>query len=109
LTHGFETPAYAYTGLAVDYLPLEDAAHKCLEDALRDLRARLPGSAALFMRGTPWQQILLASEETSADLIVMGTHGRTGLSHALIGSVAEKVVRLSPVPVLTVREPSPTK
>jgi nucleotide-binding universal stress UspA family protein len=57
-----------------------------------------------FKRGAAWRQILLASEETGADLVVMGTHGRQGLSHALIGSVAEKVVRLSPVPVLTVRE-----
>jgi nucleotide-binding universal stress UspA family protein len=41
-----------------------------------------------------------------ADLVVMGTHGRRGLSHALIGSVAEKTVRMSPVPVLTVHAPS---
>jgi nucleotide-binding universal stress UspA family protein len=46
-----------------------------------------------------------ASEE-SADMIVMGTHGHTGLTHALLGSTAEKVVRLSKCPVLTVRTPS---
>jgi nucleotide-binding universal stress UspA family protein len=43
-----------------------------------------------------------AAKEHKADLIVMGTHGRRGLSRAFLGSVAEKVVRLSPVPVLTV-------
>jgi nucleotide-binding universal stress UspA family protein len=43
------------------------------------------------------------AEERGADLIVMGTHGRTGLQHVLLGSVAEKVVRLAPCPVLTVR------
>lgn len=113
LMHGFEVPSYAYVGLGatiVDYLPpIEDAACKCLEAALRDLKAKSPSAAALFRRGAPWQQILLASDEIGADLIVMGTHGRQGLSRALIGSVAEKVVRLSRVPVLTVREPSPTK
>jgi nucleotide-binding universal stress UspA family protein len=113
LVHGFEVPGYAYAGLGtttVDFLvPMEDAAHECLEDALVVLKTKLPGSVALFKTGGPWQQILLASEETGADLVVMGTHGRQGLSHALIGSVAERVVRLSPVPVLTVREPRLTK
>ena len=42
-----------------------------------------------------------------ADLIVMGTHGRTGLSHALLGSVAERVVRTAPCPVMTVRDTTP--
>jgi nucleotide-binding universal stress UspA family protein len=78
-------------------------------DALRDLKAKLPSSVAVFRKGFAWQQTLLACEEAGSDLIVMGTHGRQGLSHALIGSVAEKVVRLSPVPVLTVREPRPPK
>jgi nucleotide-binding universal stress UspA family protein len=47
--------------------------------------------------------ILEGAAASKSDLIVMGTHGRRGLSHALLGSVAERVVRLSPVPVLTVR------
>jgi nucleotide-binding universal stress UspA family protein len=113
LMHGFEVPIYAYSGLGtttVDYfVPIEEAARKCLEDALRNLNTRLQGSVALFKRGVPWEQILLASEETQADLVVMGTHGRQGLSRALIGSIAEKIVRLSPVPVLTVRESGPAK
>jgi nucleotide-binding universal stress UspA family protein len=113
LLHSFEVPAYAYVGLGtttVDYLVLmEESARKGLEDALRDLKAKLPSSVALFKKGAPWQQTLLACEETRADLIVMGTHGRQGLSHALIGSVTEKVVRLSPIPVLTVREPRAMK
>jgi nucleotide-binding universal stress UspA family protein len=113
LVHGFEIPVYAYVGLGttiVDYLvPIEDAARRCLEDSLRELRAKLPTAEALFKQGAAWQQILNASQEIDADLIVMGTHGRQGLGHALIGSVAEKVVRLSPVPVLTVREQRPTE
>ena len=51
----------------------------------------------------PYEQILSTAKARGVDLIVMGTHGRTGLSRALVGSVAERVVRLSPVPVLTVR------
>jgi nucleotide-binding universal stress UspA family protein len=48
-------------------------------------------------------KIIEAAQEKAADLIVMATHGRTGLSHALMGSVAEKVVRHAPCPVLTIR------
>lgn len=53
--------------------------------------------------GSPFAQILAYAKEHDIDLIVMGTHGRSGLSHALIGSLAEKVVRKAPCPVLTVR------
>ncbi len=53
--------------------------------------------------GRPHREILAYSEEQNIDLIVMGTHGRTGLGRYLLGSVTEKVVRLSEVPVLTVR------
>ncbi len=53
--------------------------------------------------GTPHREILAYTEENPMDLIVMGTHGRTGLHRYLLGSVTEKVVRLSDVPVLTVR------
>ena len=56
--------------------------------------------------GSPAETIVRVARELAADLIVMGTHGRTGLRHALLGSVAEKVVRLAPCPVLTVRETS---
>jgi nucleotide-binding universal stress UspA family protein len=53
--------------------------------------------------GDPVDEIVRFAEEERADMIVMATHGRTGLSHALMGSVAEKVVRRSTVPVLTVK------
>jgi nucleotide-binding universal stress UspA family protein len=59
---------------------------------------------ALF--GNPVEKILEAVDSYGVDLIVMGTHGRTGINLALIGSVAEKVVRHSPVPVTTVKVPS---
>jgi nucleotide-binding universal stress UspA family protein len=53
--------------------------------------------------GNPADAIVRVAEERNVDLIVMGTRGRTGLQHVLLGSVAEKVVRLAPCPVLTVR------
>jgi nucleotide-binding universal stress UspA family protein len=53
--------------------------------------------------GTPFVEIVRYARDNDMDLIVMGTHGRTGLIHALMGSVAEKVVRKAPCPVLTVR------
>ena len=48
--------------------------------------------------------IIRACEEINADLIVMGTHGRRGVSRALLGSVAESIVRTAPCPVLTIRK-----
>jgi nucleotide-binding universal stress UspA family protein len=57
--------------------------------------------------GNTFLEILQAARDTGCDLIVLGTHGRTGLAHLLLGSVAEKVVRKSPVPVLTVRPEQP--
>ncbi|HEY2388911.1 MAG TPA: universal stress protein [Candidatus Binatia bacterium] len=54
--------------------------------------------------GSPFEQIVERAAERCADLIVMGTHGRTGVKHAFLGSVAERTVRLARCPVLTVRD-----
>lgn len=62
------------------------------------------GDAVKAVReGTPFVEIVQYAGQNDVDLIVMGTHGRSGLSHLLLGSVAEKVVRKAPCPVLTVR------
>jgi nucleotide-binding universal stress UspA family protein len=53
--------------------------------------------------GIAWDQIASAARELGADLILLATHGRTGLAHALLGSTAERVVRHAPCPVLTLR------
>ncbi len=53
--------------------------------------------------GEPASEIVAAAEDGSYDAIVVGTHGRTGLAHVLLGSVAERVVRRAPMPVVTVR------
>jgi nucleotide-binding universal stress UspA family protein len=59
----------------------------------------------IFKEGEPFVEIIQRAKKDSVDLIVMGTHGRTGLDHVLFGSTAEKVVRKSPSPVLTIRLP----
>ena len=80
------------------------------ENAEKEMRefvasARVPASVALTQHlesGEPASAILAAATRRGADLIVVSTHGRRGIRHFLMGSVAEEVVRLSPVPVLTV-------
>jgi len=54
-------------------------------------------------RGFAYEEIMRFVDEEEIDLIVMATHGRTGLPHIIMGSVAERVVRHSPVPVLTIK------
>jgi universal stress protein A len=79
------------------------------ETHLQDIAARLGKdgvSATWFVRvGNPVEEINRMVGEEKIDLIAMGTHGRTGLQHLLVGSVAERVVRTATCPVLTVRHP----
>lgn len=65
--------------------------------------------AVLFKEGNPSVEIVRCAQEIKADLIVLGTRGRKGLSHVLLGSVAERVARHGPCPVLIVREKSEQK
>jgi nucleotide-binding universal stress UspA family protein len=106
LIHVCELPVSAYAMYAQGlYFPmdsLEAAAAKALESATARLRERYPLADSLLRSGTAVEQLLAARDEIHADLIVMGTHGRRGVSRMLLGSVAEKTVRLSKVPVLTV-------
>jgi nucleotide-binding universal stress UspA family protein len=59
----------------------------------------------VVLEGMPFEEIVRFARDKDVDLIVMGTHGHKGLAHLLLGSVAEKVVRYAPCPVLTVRHP----
>lgn len=63
--------------------------------------------ATLLLRGLPVTQILHQAQEAGVDLIVMGSRGRTGLSNLLIGSRAQRVVQLSPIPVMVVKADPP--
>jgi universal stress protein A len=78
------------------------------EAALTQLQDLIPEAGrstwdVVLAVGHPADAVVRVAQERGVDLIVMGTHGRTGLQHVLLGSVAEKVVRLAPCPVLTVR------
>jgi nucleotide-binding universal stress UspA family protein len=109
LLHVWEIPIYPYMDFMLNSTLIsrvEDAAVKRLADALEEIRKTLPSAESKLKTGLPWQGIMEAVEELKPDLVVMGTHGRHGISHAILGSVAEKVVRLSRVPVLTVHAPS---
>ncbi|HEX8438477.1 universal stress protein [Archangium sp.] len=66
----------------------------------------VPHSQQMLESGEPALVIAKVAAEGKYDLVIMGTHGRTGLSHMMVGSVAEKVVRLAPCPVLTYRTPA---
>ncbi len=73
----------------------------------RALELGAPAVEVVVAEGPPFAEIVRTAAEQGHDLIVMGTHGRTGLAHALLGSVAEKVVRKAPCAVLTVRDTAP--
>jgi len=83
-----------------DPIPLlREQAQKCMAD----LKTLVPDAQTIILEGSPRPAIVEAVLELDCQIIVMGTHGRSGLAHLLLGSVAEYVVRNSKVPVLTVR------
>jgi nucleotide-binding universal stress UspA family protein len=85
---------------------LEAAGRKHLEALLDDEdRALLKAKPVLKTSTHPAMTIVQYAKESGADLILIGTHGRGGVAHLLMGSVAERVVRLAPCPVLTVHHP----
>jgi len=109
LLHVIEMPAYPVDG----YVPPSQA-KTLLEDLDRNARLELANSlleaegvnievTRHVVLGKPYRTIVHMAAQEKVDLIVMATHGRTGLSHLVMGSVAERVVRLAPCPVLTFR------
>jgi len=97
---GFYLPHISYDVIEND---MENAAIKNLETfGEKNLKGKVDFEIHT-KRGVPYDEIIKSAEEFKADIIVMGTHGATGLDHLMFGSNAEKVVRRSPVPVLTVR------
>ena len=94
-------------GPAIDVEPIAVAMEAELEKLREKTQARAPHVDSVFRRGTPYEVVLEVAKALGCDLIVVGTHGRRGLSRAILGSVAERVVRLSSIPVLTVHPGTP--
>jgi nucleotide-binding universal stress UspA family protein len=96
-----------YVGSYPDFQrSLEESARKQLDALLTDEdRTDLGAIAVLRTSGSPALTIVNYARDVNADLIIMGTHGRGAMAHLLMGSVAERVVRTAPCPVLTVKHP----
>jgi len=104
-----ETPLYGESVLNMPKVQsIYDAQRKWSEQALEarveELRRRGIKASWRVQVGVPFEEIVRIAGDEHADMIVMGTHGRTGLNRALLGSVAERVIRLASCPVLTVRQ-----
>jgi universal stress protein A len=104
-----EVPLYAEGVLNIENArKIREGARKWVENALEDWvgKARAEGlnARAVALSGVAHEEIVQLARDERADLVVIGTHGRGGINRALLGSVADRVVRLAPCPVLTVRE-----
>jgi nucleotide-binding universal stress UspA family protein len=97
------TSAYYMTGPSEQFIEqVRQEGRRSLEAFARKHLEGVPVKTA-FLEGRPFVEIIRYARENQVDLIVISTHGRTGLKHALFGSVAEKVVRKAPCPVLVVK------
>ena len=101
-----EEPPAAYGGGEM-YYGIPDPDNQALKTMLLDVKPQDPSVECEYhlVTGDPSTEIARQAESVGADLIVMGTHGRTGLRHFLMGSVAEAVVRRAHCPVFTFRLP----
>ena len=97
---GFYVPHISFETLEEE---IEEGARKMMDKFCGVHLRDYDNYETFIVPGIPYDEIIKKAEEVSADLIVMGTHGRSGLDHVLFGSTAEKVVRKSPVPVMTIR------
>jgi nucleotide-binding universal stress UspA family protein len=113
LVHVVQTPAFAYSAYGgatiapIDMTQVREGAMASLGE-VADGVAGLPGRCeAHVVEGVGVAAMIQeTAEQLGADLIVMGTHGRTGLAHVFLGSVAERTLRGAPCPVLTVHAPA---
>lgn len=110
VVHVLELPHYPtlFEGSAMLVPPVDESLRRQLAAQLEklveeELRAHGTSARALIRDGAPRHELLAAAREEQADLVVIATHGYTGLRHVFLGSTAEQVVREAPCPVLTVR------
>ncbi len=108
IAHAYQPPSLILDG----YVPpptyekwdhsLEEEARKKLEHLVEDARRIGVQSTPLLLTGTPYEAITDAAKDLDCDLVIMGTHGRTGVSRFFLGSVASRVVAAAPCPVMTI-------
>jgi nucleotide-binding universal stress UspA family protein len=106
VAHVLDEPAYSVEQAGGSRSALVSEYESNMKTKLREFTSELDRSLTvevLTARGSAAETIAKLAGQEGCDLIVMGTHGRTGLRHVLIGSVTERVLRLSDVPVLTMR------
>jgi nucleotide-binding universal stress UspA family protein len=101
---------YAQKGKAKKFLvTMEDAANEMMDEFLEKMRKRHPDNTpikeaiSLLVVGTPVTRIVEIAKKKKARMIIIGSHGRTGITNLFLGSKAERVVRLSPIPVTVVK------
>jgi nucleotide-binding universal stress UspA family protein len=99
---GFYVPHISFEQLEKE---IADGAEKMMEKFCQTRLGDFSNYRTAIVSGMPYEEIIRKSEEVGASLIVLGTHGRTGLDHLIFGSTAERVVRSSSCPVLTIRMP----
>lgn len=101
----FTFPEGSYIPTADEAARIASAAQKALDEAVGSLESAKGSTPpeAILRKGAPAEEVLKAADEIGADMIVMGTHGRGFFSRALMGSIAQDVIRRSTMPVLTLR------
>lgn len=111
VVHAYEIPSHGAPEvliLATDWIKqFEVVAREALEKVITGIRARGFEAEAALRKGAAWREINAEAAERKADLIVIGSQGRSGLARVLLGSVADKVVRTAPCPVLVVHREAP--
>lgn len=108
--HAYELPVYGFPdGALVATVEIATRIMNGAQAGLAALIEKRKGKGveitSVLRQGVPWDEVHSVAEEVNADMIVIGTHGRGGLARALLGSVAEKIIRTSTRPVLTIRGP----
>ncbi len=103
---GFYVPHISFEQLEKE---IEEGAEKMMVKFCQTKLGDFTRYKTAIVTGIPYEEIIRKAEETGASLIVLGTHGRTGIDHLIFGSTAERVVRSAACPVLTIRMPAAAK
>lgn len=100
---GFYVPHISFEQLEKE---IEEGAEKMMAKFCSSKMGDFTNFTTSIVTGIPYEEIIRSAQEAAASLIVLGTHGRTGLDHLIFGSTAERVVRGASCPVLTIRLPA---